>query len=169
MSGTLLVENERRWQRTLPAVLLSAVGAGVLTWFTFSRLPEGWFSSELAQVACMALLAYMLFRVLYPAVSRMMPGGDAARTVAWTVSGDTLTLDGAELPRGAIKMVHVWPNRDALGIRGGGWVVNIETTGKNRVFRSLGGGADADRSARSLEELVSALGYERQWERAQDQ
>ena len=55
------------------------------------------------------------------------------------------------------------------GIRGGGWVVNIETTGKNRVFRSLAEGEDADRSARSLEELVCALGYQHQWERAQNQ
>ncbi len=169
MSGTLLVENDRRWRRTLPAVLLSAVGAGVLTWFAFSRMPEGLFSSQLAQVACMALLAYVLFRVLYPAAARMMPGGSASQTVAWTVSGDTLTLDGTALPRSAIKMVHVWPNRDALGIRGGGWVVNIETTGKNRVFRSLAEGADADRSARSLEELVCALGYQHQWERARNQ
>ena len=168
MSGTLLVEQENRWRRTLPAVLLSAVGAGALTWLAFISLPQGIFSSELALVACMALLAYVLFRVLYPAAVRLMPGGDAVQSIPWTVDDDALTLNGTALPRSAIKMVHVWPNRDALGIRSAGWVVNIETTGKNRVFRSLSEGENADRSAQSLEMLVTALGYGRQWEQARD-
>lgn len=170
MSGTLIVENEKQWKRTLPAVLLAVLGAGALTWFFLTRMPS-WveFSSELAQMATSALLAYVLFRVLYPAAAKALPGGDAVRNILWTVNGDTLTLDGDEIARSAIKMVHVWPNRDALGIRGGGWVVNIETTGKNRVLRSLTEGEEAERSAESLETLVAALGYRRQWELAQNQ
>ena len=44
-------------------------------------------------------------------------------------------------------------------------VVNIETTGKNRVLRTLSG-ARAEESAASLEQLVRALGYGDAWDAA---
>ena len=62
--------------------------------------------------------------------------------------------------------MYCWPNRDALGHTGAGWTINIETTGKNQVLRSLTEGEDLERSVGQLRALVEALGYGSRWEEA---
>ena len=107
-----------------------------------------------------ALTAYVLFRVLYPIFDQAFSKGERGEGGTWRVTPDTLYLNDAAIPRNTIKMVHCWPNRDALGHAGTGWTVNIETTGKNQLLRSVEGDA---RSVRQLYALVDALGYRSQW------
>lgn len=116
----------------------------------------------LARGIVAALGAYVLFRLFYPMLRGLFPGG-GERTLLWHVTPDTLVLGREEIPRGAIKAVHCWPNRDALGHAGAGWTVNIETTGKNHLLRSLTEGEGLDQSVRQLRALVVALGYGGQW------
>ena len=111
-------------------------------------------------VVC-ALTAYLLFRLLYPAISALLPGG--TQSVSWSVTATELRLGGDTVDRDTIKMVHCWPGRDALGNRRSGYTVNIETAGKNFLLHSLAEGQDAEKSASELRALVSALGYGRQW------
>ena len=110
-----------------------------------------------------ALTAYVLFRVLYPIFDQMFSKGERGEGGTWRVTPDTLYLNDAAIPRNTIKMVHCWPNRDALGHTEAGWTVNIEAQGKNQVLRSLKEGEDVERSARQLRALVIALGYQSRW------
>ena len=158
MSGELLLE-KKTGGRYAVTLLLACAAAGVLTWLVLSRLHmEG-----LALTVTAALLCYVLFRVLYPAVSQLIGKGEGGRTVTWTVTADALVLDGQSISRSSIKQVHCWPNRDALGHTEAGWTVNIETQGKNQVLRSLKEGENVERSARQLRALVIALGYQSRW------
>ena len=158
MSGELMLKKSEGGRYVL-TLLLACAAAGVLTWIALSRLHMG----GLALTVTAALLCYVLFRVLYPAVSQLLGKGEAVRTVTWTVTGDALVLDGRNIPLDSIKQVHCWPNRDALGHSEPGWTVNIETTGKNQVLRSLKEGENVERSARQLRALVIALGYQSRW------
>ena len=115
----------------------------------------------MAQAVVCALTAYLLFRLLYPAISALLPGGQ--QSVSWSVTATELRLGGQTVDRDTIKMVHCWPGRDALGNRRSGYTVNIETAGKNFLLRSAAEGQDAEKSAAQLRALVSALGYGRQW------
>ena len=67
-----------------------------------------------------------------------------------------LTLGETEIPQKTIKMVYSWE-------KDGDWTVNIETTGKNQLLRSVEGDA---RSVRQLYALVDALGFRSQWREA---
>lgn len=158
MSGELLIQSDG-WKKALPALALSCLLAGGVTmiWARYIHL-EG-----LARGALIALGAYVLFRVLYPACTKLLGAKEKQGPGTWTVTEDTLYLNETAVPRSSIKMVHCWPNRDALGHAGTGWTVNIETTGKNHLLRSLAEGPDADRSARQLRAMVIALGYGAQW------
>ncbi len=158
MSGEVLLKHHAWWQ-VLPAMALSLAAAGGLTWMVISRLPlEG-----LAMAAVSALLAYALFRCLYPVFTGLLGGRKAVEPTPWTCTEDALVLGGDRIPRESIRMVHCWQDRDALGNRSAGWVVNIETTGRNRLLRSLDEGADAEQSVQQLRALVTALGYGSQW------
>ena len=158
MSGELLLKNHR-WRQVLPGLLLAAAAAAGVTFWALQYLPlEG-----LAQAAVAALIAYVLFRVLYPVCTGLFSKGQTASAGTWRVTEDTLYLNDTAIPRSSIRQVHCWPNRDALGHAGAGWTVNIETTGKNHLLRTLTEGADADRSIRQLRAMVVALGYGSQW------
>ncbi|WP_295586120.1 hypothetical protein [uncultured Oscillibacter sp.] len=161
MSGELILEKSD-WRRVLAAVVGVCVLDGALMIFFLPRLHMT--GMTLAVVA--ALTAYVLFRLLYPALEGMLPGGK--ETVKWNLTADTLHLGGTAIDRSTIKMVHCWPNRDALGNRGNGITVNIETTGKNQLLRSVRDGVDADPSARQLRALVTALGYGSRWPAEQE-
>ena len=158
MSGEVTLESEQNWKRVLPALLLSCVIAGgvCLTMLSILHLD----GMGLAVTA--ALVGYVLFRCLYPLFEKSLPGG-GRRTLAWTVSGGRLTLGERTVPLSEIKNVYCWPNRDALGVDGPGWTVNIETTGKNLLLRSLRTQEEAERSALELRALVLALGYGDRW------
>lgn len=156
MSGELTLE-KTNWMGTLFAVLVSVLIAGGLTVLIMSRLHV----TGIGQAVTAGLGAYVIFRLLYPMTAGMFPGGRAETT--WTVTADKLVLGQREIPRSTIKMVHCWPNRDALGHQGAGWTVNIETTGKNELLRSRTGEKEAKQSARQLRALVVALGYGSAW------
>ena len=158
MSGELILETNQNWKRVAPALLLSCIAAGALSVALLNLVHlEG---MGLAVTA--ALVVYVLFRIFYPALEKRMPGG-GSRTAVWTITGTDLTLEGRTIPLRSIKNVYCWPNRDALGVTNPGWTVNIETTGKNLLLRSLREGEEAERSALRLRALVVALGYEDNW------
>ena len=164
MSGELILDDKSQWKRTVPAVLLSCLLAGGAAVVCLRHLPlEG---SGLA--ICAAALAYALFRLLYPVCEKLFPAGKTGESGTWTVTPEMLLLNGTAIPRSTIKMVHCWPNRDALGHAKGGWTINIETTGKNHVLRSRTEGEDMERSACQLRAMVEALGYGSQWKESEN-
>ena len=68
MSGELLLESRKG---TLPALLLSCLATAGLALVFVRRLP---LQGGLARGGVAALLAYVLFRVLYPALRGLFPG-----------------------------------------------------------------------------------------------
>lgn len=156
MSGELTME-KGGWPRLAVSVAAVCAVDGALMVLILPRLHL----TGMAQAVVCALTAYLLFRLLYPAFSALLPGG--MQTVSWSVTATELHLGGETVDRDAIKMVHCWPGRDALGNRRGGYTVNIETAGKNFLLRSAAEGQEAEKSAAQLRALVSALGYGRQW------
>lgn len=160
MSGELLLKASSA-RRTALSVAGAVLAAGFVT-FLFLRLSP--LEEGLARAALAAVLAYVIFRVFYPVIAGALGRGQTGRTVAWRLDGETLDLGELKIPRASIKMVHCWPNRDALGHQGAGWTVNIETTGKNQILRTLTEGEDLERSVTGLRALVAALGYDSQWQ-----
>ena len=159
MTGKLILKAEGTWKRTALVWLLSfAVTVAIVVPLSIAVPWEG-----LARGAAVAIATYVLMRCAYRLFSTLLPRRETVRTVTWTVTEDTLTLDGKIIPRGAIRNVHCWPNRDSLGFSTPGWTVNIETDGKNELLRSLTDGSPAETSAALLRELVVALGYGRNW------
>lgn len=156
MSGELTLEKSG-WPRMAATVAAVCALDAALMVFLLPHLHL----TGMAQAVVCALTAYLLFRLLYPAISALLPGGQ--QSVSWSVTATELRLGGQTVDRDAIKMVHCWPGRDALGNRRSGYTVNIETAGKNFLLRSAAEGQDAEKSAAQLRALVSALGYGRQW------
>lgn len=157
MSGELLLESKKG---VLPALALSCLlTLGLaLVCLRFMRLPE----SGVLRGGAGALLAYVLFRVLYPAVNDLFSGGLDARGT-WRVTEDTLYLNDTAIPRASIRQVYCWPNRNALGQTRAGWTVNIETDRGHKVLRSATRGEEAKRAERQLRAMVAALGFGAQW------
>ena len=161
MSGNVTVEMKKNTSRTVLAVVLTAALTLGLCLSIGRRLVSG--AQGFLSGALLALMAYVLFRVLYPMFSSLLAGKEKDHRLRWSITADTLTLDEDVIPLDSIKQIHVWPNRDALGHRNPGWVVNIETKGKNRVLRSLTEEASAEASGQELRTLVEALGYGHCW------
>ena len=88
----------------------------------------------MAQAVVCALTAYLLFRLLYPAISALLPGGQ--QSVSWSVTATELRLGGQTVDRDTIKMVHCWPGRDALGLSL--IHISIREHAEQRVFGNLG-------------------------------
>ena len=155
-SGELLIKTRTG---TLPAVLVSAlltlaVAVAVLRFLPLKGAGVG---------GAAALLGYILFRVLYPAVESQLPAKSGGAGT-WRVTEETLYLNEKAIPRSEIRQIYCWPNRNALGQSGAGWTVNIETSrGRHHVLRSLTKGDDAARSEEQLRAMVTALGFERSW------
>lgn len=157
MSGELLIKT-KNWRQILPALLLSCALTLAAALACLRYLP---IQAGAAWSAGAALLGYVLFRALYPAICGMFPQRGAAGT--WTVTEEDLDLNGTRIPRSTIRQIYCWPNRNALGQTGTGWIVNIETDRGHHVLRSLTAGEDAERSVRQLRAMVTALGYESSW------
>ena len=159
MSGSLLLKKEGAWKEGLPAVVITAVLTFLCVWPLVRRVPQkGMLPGLMA-----ALVTYLLWRGLYPALAGLFQRGGKSYSLSWTLDETLLTLGEARISRESIKMVHCWPGRDALGTKHPGWTVNIETTGKNYLLRSLEGGEEQEASERSLRALVEALGYGSAW------
>ncbi|MDY3280790.1 hypothetical protein [Dysosmobacter sp.] len=158
-TGKLILKAEGGWKRTALVWLASfAVTLAILVPMAALVPLEG-----LTRGALLAVAAYVLMRCAYRLFVTLLPQRETERTVTWTVTEDALTLNGKTIPRGAIRNVHCWPNRDSLGFSVPGWTVNIETDGKNELLRSLTEGSPAETSAALLRKLVVALGYGRNW------
>ena len=157
MTGELILENGG-WKRRLPAAAAIAVLALLVVWPAVKLMVRRGGHGLMLQIST-AVLALVLWWVLYPAVSRLFFREKENGRVRWTLTGDSLTIGEDVIPLGTVKMVHCWANRSALGTADGGLTVNIETSGKNRVLRSLRSGQEAETSDRLLRELVEAMGY----------
>ena len=156
MSGELILKRSSCRQTALALAAASLLSGGVMLALMSVAHLQG---MTLAIGA--AVLVYVLFRVFYPSAVKLLPQQN--ERLKWTLTDTALFLGQKEIPLASIKTVHCWPNRDALGNVLGGWTVNIETTGKNHLLRSLKEGPDMERSVNSLHELVEAMGYGRNW------
>ena len=161
MTGELILKNGKRWKQILPAVVLTVVATFACVWPLIHHVK----AAGMMKGIMAALITYILFRTLYPALAGMMPGGAKVLRTAWSVTGDALTIGEDRIALADIKLVHCWPNRDALGHQLSGWIVNIETKPghKNRILYSLDEGQEVETSVERLHELVTALGYGARW------
>ena len=177
MSGTILISagNGRRTILKLALTMAATAAAVYLLWPLAAPLLErvemgsAWgFANmtELARGLLVAVGVYVLFSLLGYLFEQLLPARGTTASIPWRVEAGTLTLGGDALPLKTIRQVHCWPGRNILGQSTGNMVVNIETTGKNRVLRTLSG-QQAEESAASLERLVRALGYGSAWDAAQ--
>ena len=157
MTGELILENGG-WKRRLPAAAATAVLALLVVWPAVKLMVRRGVHGLMLQIST-AVLALVLWWVLYPAVRRLFSKREGREPVRWTLTGDRLTIGEDVISLDTIKTVHCWTNRSALGTADGGLTINIETTGKNRVLRSVRSGAEAETSERLLRELVETLGY----------
>lgn len=176
MSGNILVAagSGRRTLLRLVLSLAGTVAAAYLLWPVIRPLLERvhvepmWGIENMTAIvrsALMAVGAYVVFSLLSYCFERLLPDSGETGTLPWRVESGTLTLGETSIPLESIRKVHCWPGRNILGQSTGNIVVNIETTGKNRVLRTLSG-AQAEESAASLEQLVRALGYGADWDAA---
>ena len=141
MSGEITVK-----ERNLKAEFVTFILAGV-TAFAFMAVVFRFLNVGGAVCGAIgALTAYVSYRVLY---GRLNPSG-TLRRIAWELTDTELLLDGKTIPRGDIRGVYCWPDRDAFGHTRPGRVVNIETPRRNTLLRSP--------NAEELETLVRALG-----------
>ena len=164
MSGKLLLEPDAQWGRSVPAAIISVLASFLLVVVSYSALETQVDLDGIAFQVAAVVTAYILFRFIYPVVAGWMGRGEE-QTIPWMLTEESLTIGPRSIPRQSIRKVHCWPGRNALGQSTGNMVVNIETTGKNRVLRTLSG-ARAEESAASLEQLVRALGYGDAWDAA---
>lgn len=159
MEGELIVKGKGRGRQ----ILLTAIVTAVLTFVLVLPMMRGWTISGLVAGLLVAAVTYILWRLLYPMMARLIPG-EKEKRIPWTLDEETLHLGGESLARDNIRKVHCWPNRDALGNAHPGWTVNVETKqGKNQLFRSLEEGDALDESIQSLKTLVEALGFGASW------
>ena len=157
--GHLLLAADADVKRTLIATAGAVACAAVISMVLLRYMPH---SGPTAAVGT-AILAYVLYRVFYKSFFAMMAEKKLQGHMRWFVTKEEVVLGPTVIDRSAIRNVHCWPNRDALGNVLGGWTVNIETTGKNHLLRSLKEGPDMERSVNSLHALVEAMGYGRNW------
>lgn len=167
MKGELTLKNGNGWKKTLPAALLTAVltFACVLPMMRHMKKEQG-----LMMLIMVAIVTYILWRVLFPVLTGLVPG-EKTHTVPWTIADGVLTLGEDKITLSDIKEVHCWPNRDALGNAQPGWTVNIEMAGKqkNRVLRTLDDSKqDVSGSEEKLHALVDAMGYGANWKAPKD-
>lgn len=146
--GTVKVE-PGGWRTWLGWLLAFVVAVPVL-WMAVGWMADRGLTGLVLQV-CAAVTSLGLFWGLLSCFGSLFSGG--VQNVRWILTEDTLRLGKDVIPRDSIRMVHCWK-------RGERHVVNIETTGRNRVLR----GAPGQGPEEALRALVEALGYGRQWE-----
>ena len=112
MSGEVKVRKSD-WQRTLAAVLLGCLLDGVLMYLFLRRVEL----TGLARGIVAALGAYVLFRLFYPMLRGLFPGG-GERTLLWHVTPDTLEIGGNPPRRHQSGSLLAQPGRP--GARRGG-------------------------------------------------
>ena len=146
MSGELTIKRSGGWRKAAALGITAAVI--LLVMLPMARMLSARLQAGLMTQIGIAILVPVLIWLLYPQMMKLLPGGKrACETLRWTIR------DGVLIPLKTIKMVYCWE-------KDGNWTVNIETTGKNQLLRSVEGDA---RSVRQLYALVDALGYRSQW------
>lgn len=157
MSGELLVKNQKGGKSALSFLITAAVVLAVM--LPLARVLLGSEKTGLLTQVGFAILVPVLIVLLRPQMDRLLSGGTAsAGTLPWRIADGALTLGETVIPLKTIKMVYCWQ-------KGSAWTVNIETTGKNQLLRSVDGD-DEEESVQRLYELVDALGYRSQWKEA---
>lgn len=176
MSGNILV-SAGSGRRTLLRLVLSLAATAVVAYLLWPvalpflervHMEPLWGIENMTKIARSAVVAvgvYVVFSLLSYCFERLLPDNGETGTLPWRVEDETLTLGEVSIPLESIRRVHCWPGRNILGQSTGNVVVNIETTGKNQVLRSLDG-ERARESEAALEELVRALGYGAAWDAA---
>ena len=154
MSGELIVKNKNGSKRALSFLVTAVVVLAVmlpLARMLRTQLEKG----TMTQIG-FAILIPVLIVVVRPEMEKLFFGGkQVTEILPWSISSGSLMLGDTEIPLKTIKMVYCWQ-------KGNAWTVNIETTGKNQLLRSVGG-PDEEESVQRLYELVDALGYRSQW------
>ena len=154
MSGELIVKNKNRSKSALSFLVTAVVVLAVmlpLARMLRTQLEKG----TMTQIG-FAILIPVLIVVVRPEMDKLFSGGkQVTEILPWSISSGSLMLGDTEIPLKTIKMVYCWQ-------KGNAWTVNIETTGKNQLLRSVGG-PDEEESVQRLYELVDALGYRSQW------
>lgn len=157
MSGELLVKNQKGGKSALSFLITAAVVLAVM--LPMARMLLGSDKTGLLTQIGFAILVPVLIVLLRPQMDRLLSGGKApVGTLPWRIADGALTLGETVIPLKTIKMVYCWQ-------KGSAWTVNIETTGKNQLLRSVDGD-DEEESVQRLYELVDALGYRSQWKEA---
>ena len=154
MSGELIVKNKGGSKSVLSFLVTAALVLVVM--LPMAHVMKGLLEKGTMTQIGFAILIPVLIVVIRPQTERLFSSGkQVTKTLPWSISGGILMLGETEIPMKTIKMVYCWQ-------KGSAWTINIETTGKNQVFRSVGG-PDEEESVQRLYELVDALGYRSQW------
>ena len=154
MSGKLIVKNKNGTKSVLSFLITAVVVLAVMIPMARMLLTRAQ-TGLLTQIG-IAILVPVLIVVLRPEMDKLLSGGkQISNTLPWVIQNGTLMLGDTEIPLKTIKMVYCWQ-------KGSAWTINIETTGKNQLLRSVSG-PDEEESIQRLYELVDALGYRSQW------
>ena len=155
MSGELIVKNKNGSKSALSFLITAVVVLAVM--LPMARMLLTRMETGLMTQIGIAVLVPVLIVVVRPEMEKLISGGkqQTARTLPWAITKGTLLLGETEIPLKSIKMVYCWQ-------KGSAWTINIETTGKNQLLRSVDG-PEEEESVQRLYELVDALGYRSQW------
>ena len=154
MSGELIVKSKSGSRGVLSFLITAAALLAVM--LPLARLLRAQLEKGTMTQIGFAILVPVLIVVLRPELEKLLPGGkQGVVTMPWAIHGGILTLGETEIPLKTIKRVYCWQKDSA-------WTINIETTGRNQLLRSVGG-PEEEESVQRLYELVDALGYRSQW------
>ena len=154
MSGELIVKNKSGSKGALSFLVTAALVLVVM--IPMARMMKNLLEKGTMTQIGFAILIPVLIVVLRPEMDKLISGGkQPAETLPWAIRNGTLTLGDKEIPLKTIKMVYCWQ-------KGSTWTINIETTGRNQLLRSVDG-PDEEESVQRLYDLVDALGYRSQW------
>ena len=155
MSGELIVKNKNGSKGALSFLVTAALVLVVM--IPMARMMKNLLEKGTMTQIGFAILIPVLIVVLRPEMDKLLSGGkqQAAETLPWAIRNGVLFLGDKEIPLKTIKMVYCWQ-------KGSAWTINIETTGRNQLLRSVSG-PDEEESVQRLYDLVDALGYRSQW------
>lgn len=154
MSGELIVKNKKGGKGFLSFLITAAVVLAVM--IPLARMLRVQLEKGTMTQIGFAILVPVLIVVLRPEMEKLLSGGkEPNMALPWCIANGVFMLGETRIPLKTIKMVYCWQ-------RGSAWTINIETTGRNQLLRSVDG-PDKEESVQRLYELVDALGYRSQW------
>lgn len=154
MSGELIVKNKKGGKGFLSFLITAAVVLAVM--IPLARMLRVQLEKGTMTQIGFAILVPVLIVVLRPEMEKLLSGGkEPNMALPWCIANGVFMLGETQIPLKTIKMVYCWQ-------RGSAWTINIETTGRNQLLRSVDG-PDKEESVQRLYELVDALGYRSQW------